>query len=189
MYRFFTPTMTRDEIKQAYRNLAKRYHPDMGGDTATMQQLNAEYTAAMDTATRREMPGRSEASYTHQAATNETIRAKMEEALKVAQQFPFLEVEICGYWLWIHGTSKRGTSPENDAALDALRAAGYRFAHQKKLWYFATIPSRSRRESDMDEIRASHGSTFAQRADRRNRYNSEPGNDNDYAPDADLPAW
>ena len=33
---------TLDEVKAQYKKLAKQYHPDLGGDTATMQEINKE---------------------------------------------------------------------------------------------------------------------------------------------------
>ena len=42
-----SPNATDDEIKQAYRKLAKKYHPDLnpGDETAAkkMQEINAAY--------------------------------------------------------------------------------------------------------------------------------------------------
>lgn len=37
-----------EELKKEYRVLAKKYHPDLGGDTATMQAINAEYDKHYD---------------------------------------------------------------------------------------------------------------------------------------------
>jgi DnaJ-class molecular chaperone len=37
-----------DEIKQAYRRLAKQHHPDMGGDTATFQRIQEAYNVLGD---------------------------------------------------------------------------------------------------------------------------------------------
>ena len=45
--RFFTPSMTEATIKTVYRNLSMTHHPDRGGDTATMQDLNREYEEAL----------------------------------------------------------------------------------------------------------------------------------------------
>lgn len=36
-------TTTVDEIKSEYRRLAKKYHPDLGGDAAKFQMLTASY--------------------------------------------------------------------------------------------------------------------------------------------------
>lgn len=38
---------TPQQIKQRYRALAKRYHPDMGGDPQQMQRLAAAYEFLM----------------------------------------------------------------------------------------------------------------------------------------------
>lgn len=43
MTNFFASCKTLDELKKAYKAAAMKYHPDMGGDTATMQAVNAEY--------------------------------------------------------------------------------------------------------------------------------------------------
>ena len=41
----FTPGMTREEVRDAYRTACKEYHPDLHGPdfTPLMQTLNAEY--------------------------------------------------------------------------------------------------------------------------------------------------
>ena len=36
-----------NEIKNEYRRLAKLHHPDLGGDTATMQEINLQYESAL----------------------------------------------------------------------------------------------------------------------------------------------
>lgn len=44
---FFDAIHTLDDLKAAYRKLAMQHHPDMGGDTETMQCINAEYPKCM----------------------------------------------------------------------------------------------------------------------------------------------
>lgn len=41
--KYFTNINTLDELKAAYRRLSMKHHPDRGGDTATMQEINAEH--------------------------------------------------------------------------------------------------------------------------------------------------
>ena len=40
---YFANCNTPEEVKSKYRLLAMENHPDMGGDTRTMQDINAEY--------------------------------------------------------------------------------------------------------------------------------------------------
>ena len=48
MTKYFVNCKTLDELKKAYKAAAMKYHPDMGGDTAAMQAINAEYEARFE---------------------------------------------------------------------------------------------------------------------------------------------
>lgn len=39
----FKPPYTEDNIKKQYRQLAKKFHPDAGGDAVIMKYVNVEY--------------------------------------------------------------------------------------------------------------------------------------------------
>ncbi len=41
------PTASRQQIKRRYRELAKKHHPDRGGDSREMQRLVAAYQVLM----------------------------------------------------------------------------------------------------------------------------------------------
>lgn len=41
---FFDDCYTMDEARKKYRDLAKKMHPDIGGNNAEMARLNAEYS-------------------------------------------------------------------------------------------------------------------------------------------------
>lgn len=47
-------TASQDEIKNAYRKLASKYHPDKGGDTATFQKIQTAYNILGDPQKRSE---------------------------------------------------------------------------------------------------------------------------------------
>ena len=43
IYKFFKDVKTIEELKSQYKKLAFAHHPDRGGNTADMQQINNEY--------------------------------------------------------------------------------------------------------------------------------------------------
>lgn len=48
MTTYFVNCKNLDELKKAYKAAAMQNHPNMGGDTATMQAINAEYSARFE---------------------------------------------------------------------------------------------------------------------------------------------
>ena len=42
------PFVTREEIKKQYRFMAKKHHPDRGGESRTMEELNKAYAFLND---------------------------------------------------------------------------------------------------------------------------------------------
>jgi curved DNA-binding protein CbpA len=146
---YFGHCKSSDEIKREYHRLAKLHHPDIGGDTATMQQINTDYAIAMDAAIRREKSGWTEEAFEDAADVSEAIRQAIEAIIK----FDNITVEICGTWVWVSGQTK--------PIKDTLKQAGYRWAPKKadQPWYFAGTPSRNRRRNySLDEIRERYGS-------------------------------
>lgn len=86
-YEFFREPLTTEGIKAQFGALAKKHHPDLGGNTFTMQRLNAEYALAMDRAERSEKPGKTEDDYRNYAHGNESIRRAVEEAREVGEGY------------------------------------------------------------------------------------------------------
>ena len=40
--KYFTNVRTLEELRKEYKRLVKQYHPDNGGDTETIKEINAE---------------------------------------------------------------------------------------------------------------------------------------------------
>lgn len=144
---YFTNCKTLDELKAEYRRLVKKYHPDMGGDTATMQRINNEHDAKFEEL--KAAHNKTADEYHQTTETPEEFRDIIEKLIKLDG----LEVELCGSWLWIGGNTKEHK--------EALKAAGCRWSNNKKLWYWHHAEEGSRWHKGnrtMGEIRTKYGS-------------------------------
>lgn len=144
------------EVKALYKKLAKQYHPDLGGDVSTMQQINKEYAFA------------SAKAFCDADLSEEERQKEMnfsEQYREVIEQIIHLDgivVELVGYWIWVTGN----TYPIRAE----LKAAGLRFAGKKQAWYFCTEEFKARKwsKSTLEEIRNKYGTELI-REDKRKR--------------------
>lgn len=159
---YFDGCKTLDEVKTLYRQLAINNHPDHGGDTDTMQEINNAYEAA------REWFANNADSDRVRATASQEVPG--EFASFIAFILPYLRkdllaVEQTGRWFWISGQTKEHK--------DALKAAGCRWASQKKLWYWrpteAAMPGRHK-PTNMADIRAKYGSSNLRASDNQTQF-------------------
>ena len=158
MYKYFKDCQSLEEAKSLYKKLALQHHPDHGGDTRTMQEINAEwasyqanYAHSSESARQREAHAQGKktaADYHNLDEVAEVLRVKLEALLNIS---PELTVEICCLWIWVTGETRK-----HREAIKAIE--GMRYAPEKQAWYFAAIPSFNRTRRTMDEIRNMHGS-------------------------------
>jgi len=152
MNKFFTPTPeTLEELKAQYKQLAKKHHPDRGGDTATMQAINAEYDGLFP-----------RLKDVHKTKDGETYTAR-QESTETADHFKDLitqlmrlddiVIEVIGCFVWVTGDTK----PHKEQ----LKALGFKWHSKKSAWFLAPdgYRQRSRREYGLDEIRSMYGTS------------------------------
>jgi hypothetical protein len=146
---WFKNCTNEQEVKTAYRIYAKQNHPDLGGDTATMQEINRQYEAALLGEYFRN-------GYTEENAWNrwEMDQEIAQKAIELARLSDQLTVEVCGVWLWVTGETK--------AFKDQLKAMSCRWSPKKLAWYFRREVDggfhRYRRHLSLQEIRSKYGS-------------------------------
>lgn len=143
--KYFSHCKTIEEVKALYKELAKKNHPDRGGDTETMQLINTEYAYACSLI----LKGK---DFTAEQA-DEEIRMS-EEFRKVIEQIinlPGIVIEVVGNWIWVTGN----TYPVRAN----LKAAGLFFASKKVAWYFRTDEFKTKGgKKTLDQIRQKYGS-------------------------------
>lgn len=147
---WFDGYQTLDELKTHYKNLARQHHPDLGGSTRTMQEINAEYDAAM----RRAIPD-SNLSDKQKEDEFQAIE-ELREALNFAVTLPEnVTIIIRGSWLWLEGQTYG--AKEQIKSFVSTSGEKFKFASQKKCWFFAGVPSNGRGKMSLDEISQRHG--------------------------------
>ncbi|MGP8215318.1 MAG: J domain-containing protein [Bacteroidia bacterium] len=142
---YFKDCTTIEEVKKLYRTLAKENHPDKGGDTATMQRINTEYTFACAKIAKGQ-------NLSDEETENIIINAeRYREALDKIINLPGLIIELVGAWLWVTGNTYEHRA--------TLKAAGFIFAHKKVAWYFRTdeYKTHNRHSMSLQEIKNKYG--------------------------------
>lgn len=144
--KWFKECQTLEEVKACYKKLAKQYHPDLGGDTMTMQEINKEYAFATAKAVKGANLSDEEAE--NEILSSEAYRAAIEQIIHLEG----VVVELVGYWLWVTGN----TYPVRQQ----LKKAGFLFAPKKLAWYFRTAEYMVSKGSgkSLEEIKSKYGS-------------------------------
>lgn len=144
--KYFKDCSTLNEVKQAYRNLAKVHHPDKGGDLATMQAINSEYAFVI----RKIASG---ADLSSEQMENEILNAEAyQKAINTIINLEGITIEICGGWIWVTGNTyeHRATFKNN----------GFFYASKKVSWYFRSpeYKTANKKTMSLDQIRTKYGS-------------------------------
>jgi curved DNA-binding protein CbpA len=97
MNNYFKECKDLQEVKKLYRDLALKLHPDRGGNTAAMQDLNAQYEAVLNNPFFKFRKDSEETS-TEEANRKEFIRYR--DVINQIINFEGLIIEIIGDWIW-----------------------------------------------------------------------------------------
>jgi hypothetical protein len=157
---FFEDIKTLQELKKAFQKLCAKYHPDRGGSTEMMQQINAEYSLVMkkiissndafnykDT---KEKDSRGFYGFWESREEHEEVEAKIREILEKIAHLEGLEIEIIGVWVWVSGNTR--------TYKDLLKAEKFIWQKAKEKWVFMGKKSNGRGTMSMDEMREKYGS-------------------------------
>lgn len=138
---FFIGCKMLEEVKQLYKKLAMMHHPDKGGDTRTMQQINEEYNNLLKSK-----------SFTFENEDQEKDFIAYPEVISKLIILDEVLIEIIGSWIWVSGNTYKHRA--------ALKEAGLFFASKKVMWYYRPSEEKcsNSKPKDIDAIRAKYGS-------------------------------
>lgn len=148
--KWFNNPQTLEELKKQYKSLAMIYHPDRGGNTADMQEINSEYDILFPRFKNAHTSAEGK-TYTSTQETTETPDM-FKKIIETLIKYVDLNIEICGTWLWITGNTREHK--------ELIKGLGFRFSKNKTAWYLTLVPfkKRSRKNYSLDDIREMYGS-------------------------------
>ncbi|EPB4516253.1 hypothetical protein ACRJAL_003807 [Acinetobacter baumannii] len=139
------------ELKKAYQKLCFKFHPDRGGDTATMQQINAEYDFLLkNLIDSEEDKNYGENSYWESREHQTEVEKTVQEKLQAIIGLDGIEIEIIGVWIWVSGDTKQHK--------DILKTLGFKWVQKHGKWCFMGRKSMGRGGYSMDQMRDKYGS-------------------------------
>ena len=158
---YFKNVETLEELRKQYKELLKQFHPDNpNGSTAATQAINAEYDKLFKVLKDRHESKTADSENGTKADFNANkydfeADEKLREVLQKIISFANINIEIVGCWLWVDGATYEYK--------DTLKALGFKWAREKKKWYFHTeaFRKRSKRKLSMDDIESFFLSVFS----------------------------
>jgi len=126
--RYFDDLFSVEHVKTHYKRLAFSHHPDLVGDTATMQAINSQYHEAL-----KRLHGstsKSESGKDHRYSYDKNLEQSVIDkiAFIVGAKLPGINVALIGTSLWVAGDTK--------PYKELLKGNGFRWNSNRLCWYF-----------------------------------------------------
>lgn len=119
-----------NEAKKIYKTLAKKLHPDVGGDEESFKLLNSIYTDLIE--------------HKIYFSNDFKIDVELEKVISLILHFENITIELVGSWVWVSGDTKE--------IKEKLKELGFKWASKKKMWFYGEMKGRNPNEKSMDEI-------------------------------------
>lgn len=135
--KYFKNVETFDELKKAYRDLMKKWHPDLNPDnqeeaTRIAKEINAEFDWLFDRIpnTRVNKDGQ-----TYEAHKEFETPAEFKHIIDILIKYSNIEIDVIGSWLWVSGETK--------PIKEILKDLKFKWHDVKKCWYYKNTRRKS----------------------------------------------
>ena len=150
MLKYFKNCESKEECKKMYKKLAFKHHPDRGGDTDTMKEINNEFDWIMKNGIFKSAKAKKDTKKDYDFSSSQ-----FKDIISALVRLDGLEIEITGCFIWVTGN----TYPQKDI----IKSLGFRYSKNKKAWYIAPPEYFAQKRSykkaySMNDIRAKYGS-------------------------------
>lgn len=120
---YFENVRTLDELRKTYRNLAFIHHPDKGGKTAVMQEINNQYERLS-----KQLIDSNEYFTDERKEYEYQVSDELKQKLDKVIFLPNINIELIGTWIWLTGSTY--------AVKTILKDEGFMFSATKLAWYW-----------------------------------------------------
>jgi len=134
-----------NEAKKIYKQLAKKLHPDVGGDEESFKLLNAIYTDLIE--------------HKIYFSNDFKIDIELEKIIGLILHFENITIELVGSWIWVSGDTRE--------IKNKLKELGFKWASKKKMWFYGEMKGRNPNEKSMEEIKSKYGSETLKTNDKK----------------------
>lgn len=174
--KFFNGSMTAADMKASYKTLAKKNHPDLGGDLETMKLINAEYAYWYATVSVREtretkINDKPESREYYEGYYTQEFIDSLEKMIgwiynNNIDRIAGLTVEIIGVFVWIGGVTA-----EMKETQFLIKSVGFKGSwkvfddgHKAFMWKWTHEIRRFGSEKNFDTISRKYGSADVKRS-------------------------
>ncbi len=140
--KWFSNPQTLEELQKQYKTLAKQHHPDCGGNTSNMQEINVEYDNLF-TILKTCHTSTQETTAEQDKAYNQIFKDIISKIVNLVG----VEIEIIGSWIWATGNTYQYKA--------ILKELGFKWCKNKTAWAWHddSYKKKSKKQFNMDEIR------------------------------------
>lgn len=143
---YFSECTDLECAKTLFKKLALQFHPDRGGDTATMQKINSDYAFICAKIIR------SQGMSNEDAQNQFDLSEHYQRIINAIIPLEGLNIELVGHWIWVTGSTKMHK--------DILKETGLFYASKKFAWYWRPneFKCSNRKNMSLDDIKNKYGS-------------------------------
>lgn len=124
-----------NEAKKIYKALAKKLHPDIGGTDEWFKILNDVYNNILENGI---------------YFSNESkFDLELEKIISQILHFENITIEVIGSWIWVSGNTR--------TIKEKLKELNFKWANQKKMWYYGEMKGKNTNPKSIKEIKAKYG--------------------------------
>lgn len=140
-----------EDLKNAYKKLAKELHPDNGGDTRAFQDMQNDFAELFNRL--KDVHRKDQAGHDQEEEHTEETPEQFADIIAKVVNLDGVEIEIIGHWVWLSGNTY--------FYKDTIKAAGFFWSSKHKKWYWNGGNRKSKKHSkmNMETIKLVHGCT------------------------------